>query len=211
MSVDFADHLRRQLDFARCSAQHFDQGELEEAIRIATSIRVMFHQTNTCTSILTHLGGTNINLLSTRTKPLNHRNPNAVVEMFHSGLAGLGLLRDTNPPRVGYQAVLDKYKDRAIVPFQHWWNGETVYERTRQNPQDNVTIYRRDIVLWAANKDGGAHVDAQVPAAYAYLTSGVGWVSGPNRQPVDYAHYAALRQMAYEVLNSEELLRLAGV
>jgi hypothetical protein len=63
------------------------------------------------------------------------------------------------------------------------------------------------------NKDGGAHVDAQVPEAYKFLTEGMGHsqVNGQgNNLPIENAHYAALRHMAFEVLESEELLSLVG-
>src|SRR5258708_20179180 len=42
--VRFAKKFEEQLQFIRRSAEAFDQGSEQEALRIATSLRVIFHQ-----------------------------------------------------------------------------------------------------------------------------------------------------------------------
>jgi hypothetical protein len=48
--------------------------------------------------------------------------------------------------------------------FVDWWSDTVLTDA------DGNAFCRRNIVLWVANKDGGAHVDDALPAAYAALT-----------------------------------------
>ena len=61
----FQIQLGRQLGFIERSCRDFDAGHKDEAIRIATSLRVLFHDTNNATSLLTHLKAKQIKLLAT--------------------------------------------------------------------------------------------------------------------------------------------------
>ncbi len=67
------------------------------------------------------------------------------------------------------------------------------------------------------SKDGGAHVDTGLPPEYAWVAEGTDWKATFNPDggksvevPLQFPHLAAIRQMGYEVLNSPELLKLAG-
>jgi hypothetical protein len=53
---DFHAHLKTHLGFLARSCIAYDQGHLEEALRMAVSLRVMFHDTQSSTSLLRHLG-----------------------------------------------------------------------------------------------------------------------------------------------------------
>jgi hypothetical protein len=48
-------HLARQLGFLVRSCQAFDTGYVDEAIRMATVLRVLMYDTRASTSVLTHL------------------------------------------------------------------------------------------------------------------------------------------------------------
>src|SRR5687767_12887533 len=65
----FTLQLRMQLSFIRHSAALYDQGEHLEAIRIATSLRVLFHHTARSTSLLTHLGAQETPIVSSTRGP----------------------------------------------------------------------------------------------------------------------------------------------
>ena len=65
-TIDFKAQLRRQLQFLKASSAAFDAGFHDEAVRIATVVRLLVHQTKSSTSLLKHLNATTINLLSTR-------------------------------------------------------------------------------------------------------------------------------------------------
>jgi hypothetical protein len=92
-----------------------------------------------------------------------------------------------------------------MVEASVWWTA-------RFASMNGVDYTRSKVVLWAANKDGGAHVDDDIPAPYAQLKDDGAFViffnSGGVMKNKD-AHYTFLRTMACEVLHSPDLLALA--
>ena len=97
-----------------------------------------------------------------------------------------------------------------------WWD-EVVF---RFKPSFSFT--RKNLVLDAVNKDGGAHVDEVLTERYSSLikdgsTGGIGisindgqsleWSIEP--QLITNAHLSGLRQIGYELLNSPELITLS--
>ena len=78
-----------------------------------------------------------------------------------------------------------------------------------------LKLNRRELVLAAVNKDGGAHVSHALDPKYEDLVNGAGskmtlnLPSGDEDIPFRYGHLSALRQMGYEVLHSPDLLNLA--
>jgi len=60
MPQDFKLRLREQLEFVSRSAEAFDEGHKQEAVRIATALRVIFHDTKYSTSLVKHLNGGSI-------------------------------------------------------------------------------------------------------------------------------------------------------
>jgi hypothetical protein len=168
--INFAEQLAKQLRFLETSCREYDAGNQDEAIRLATVLRVIFHNTAASTSLLLHLGATGINMLSTCGK------------------------RQSDHPR-GY------------------WQGfvEVVFAAMGHK------IKRNRLILDAANKDGGAHVDASLPADYRWMIEGTDFkfaVEKSNGVMKEAAlpapHLACLRQIAYEVFGSPDLMKLAG-
>ncbi|MDV6342639.1 hypothetical protein R2103_12760 [Nitrosomonas sp. Is24] len=79
----------------------------------------------------------------------------------------------------------------------------------------DVRLSRKDIVLAAANQDGGAHVDSRLKPNYAELSKdgGLGLLLVNQDgiecdEQITNAHFVAIRQMAYELLHSSELQSL---
>jgi len=56
--------LREQIRFIERSCKTFDQGEEDEAIRLATTLRILFHDTSKSTSLLKLLSLKNNGILS---------------------------------------------------------------------------------------------------------------------------------------------------
>jgi hypothetical protein len=98
------------------------------------------------------------------------------------------------------------------MPFATWWESDSVAN------DKGVSVSRRRIVLGAANKDGGAHVDPKLERFYENLANGkyaIG-ITGdltydgdpPFEQGVTHypsnGHLALLRQFAHEVLQTAE-------
>ncbi len=204
MAPDFKQHLRRQLGFLRRSCESYDAGHTDESVRIATVIRVLVHDTNNSTSLLTHLGAMNVKLSST------------VGDLPRSNtamLSGMGRLTITTGPAASatWKASTSSDSIKTELPVSEWWN-QIVYILGK------ARCSRKDLVLAAANKDGGAHVDAALTADYETLmTSGErGFFHySPTGemgtfQPIMDAHLVYIRQMGHELLNTPDLLALTA-
>jgi hypothetical protein len=203
---DFKAHLARQLRFLERSARDFDQGHTDEAFRIATALRVIFRQTRVTTSLLSHLGAPNVLIRSTvpdfksmfpDMPPLEEMEDVYFVSMATPTISDKGELR----PK------LEEQDSDRMIPADKWW--DEVFTSF-----DGKSHRRSGLVLAACEKDGGAHVDADLPAGYAALKApgavgtfyyGGGWTE------IEDAHLVFLRSMAFEVLHSPELRKLAGV
>lgn len=205
MAPDFKPHLHRQLGFLKRSCENYDAGHTDESLRIATVTRVLIHDTRNSTLLLKHLGALDIKLSSTVSDV-----PRAGTVM----LSGMGrLVLTTGPAGTGgvWKPAITSDSIKAQLSVSEWWN-QIIYilGKTRCS--------RKDLVLAAADKDGGAHVDAQLTSDYKTLmTSGeLGFFHYPttgekdNFRPIMDAHLVYLRQIGYELLSSPELLALAS-
>ena len=202
---NFRAQLARQLEFLRRSATAFDSGCADEGIRIATSLRVLFHQTKGQTSLVSHLGKPDVPLLDSAVPP----QPITERTLWYDGVGEYRLPANGAP---SYRPRLDAGTTPEFVAVPEWWN-RTIYVRAPQ-----IRLTRSRLVLLAADKDGGAHVDATLPPEYIAVTlpGAAGFGSGPNGNgmqlvlPFRDLHLVCLRQMAYEVLNSPALNELAA-
>jgi hypothetical protein len=128
-------------------------------------------------------------------------------------LSGMGRLTITTGPAASatWKASTSSDSIKTERPVSEWWN-QIVYILGK------ARCSRKDLVLAAANKDGGAHVDAALTADYETLmTSGErGFFHySPTGemgtfQPIMDAHLVYIRQMGHELLNSPDLLALTA-
>jgi len=207
-TVDFKAALIRQFGFLSRSCQSFDAGFHDEAIRIAQCIRVLMHDTQRQKSVLTHLGAkhqitltsTCFDIASKVTDPTSlafGSRPN----MFN----GMGRY-SFDPDGTQYFPKLGGGMFRSNLPVEIWWK-QTVFIL-----DSDTWVCRKDVVLSAAEKDGGAHVDAKLTPYYERLieSGDLGYFADENGvdRPITGHHYVALRQIGYEVLSSPELVAL---
>ena len=101
---------------------------------------------------------------------------------------------------VTIRPVLDLSPTRRFISVRDWWTGEIyVHGQTR--------LCRKNIVLFAANQAGGAHVDHSLDIEYVKFKQGI--LFKPNNSnasaTVPEPQLVFLRQMAFEVLNSPAL------
>ena len=193
----FKEQLSRQLRFLERSANAFDAGHRDEAIRVATIVRVMIHETQKSTCLLTLLRARNsIKLVSTVKPPPQEKGILAIFDGV------------TTMTMQGLMPSLDSIPGCAkALPVEDWWN-----QLVMVFGSDRFT--RRSIVLAAANKDGGAHVDPQLSQDYQALIDGL-WTftrqdaAGTQTLSMGYHQFIALRQFAHELLNSPELVALS--
>ncbi len=196
--MDLREQLRNQISFIRTSCEGYDRGQVIEAIRVAAALRVLFHDTGRQTSLLTQLGAKQIRILST----VAQVHPNVV---FFSGMSPLRITSTNGTVR----ASLGDAATKIPMPRLEWWQQVV-------SVVGSLRASRKDIVLGAANKEGGAHVDPQMSKDYRKLREGI-WArvhyqGGREivREPIRGTQLVCLRQMGYEVLNSPELIALTN-
>ena len=179
------------------SATLFDQGAEDEALRLATGMRVILHDSQASTSLLRHLGLTKTRMLSSWR---GHGD-------WKDYLAQEINLSSSQPVRM--RALLGS--QFVELTFVNWWNNQSVFVH------EGRQYSRRLICLSSANKDGGAHVDKNLEDYYKKLVSGeymVG-ITGNLESPgppfpqgvtiyPKNAHLALIRQFAHELLCSVE-------
>lgn len=202
----FRDHLARQLHFIERSCDAYDQGYTDEAIRISTQIRVILNPGGKKSrSLLQYLNSGRIPLLTT-----SEGAPERSDLVEYIGMGSLRFSSDGQTATDKYFPGLGEAIYHKYIRADRWWKQVVLFtEGTRYS--------RETIVRDAANKDGGAHVAATLTPEYERLITpgGIGdlvEVSGgvETVTPISDVHFVCIRQMAYELLNSPELLKLPG-
>jgi hypothetical protein len=151
---------------------------------------------------LNHLNSTGIQLLSTCELNPPHSG-------FSNNLTNLMLNPFTGD--MWAEPWRDKARSHRIVGFPDWWQKEVIFSL------GTITVSRRELTVWASNKDGGAHVDHDPGVDYERVRQGMNFTFTVGRPDgtseicqARELHLAALRQFGCELLNSPELLKLAG-
>jgi hypothetical protein len=194
MKPDFAAQLRRQIGFLNRSCAAYDSGHQEEALRIAVSLRVLFHDTQKSVSLLTHLGAKgSVRVLSTFEPGYRQDAKSGLIAVF----APMWL-----EPTGERTVPLDDVMRRDFIPAAEWWSEVIMCIKEK--------LTRGDIVLTAANQDGGAHVDAAPSKKAIEIIEGVGTFTSISqgrvtRRVLDNHHFPLLRQFAHEVLSSPDI------
>lgn len=186
---ELQEHWYDQVRFIQKSIKEFDSGDEKEAQRLATHLRIMFHDTQSSKSIFKQL------------KPRISFYSNSDLYTPSNLLASwtiLNVMLESGGLR--YLPKIEKSSRCFFLDFIDWWN-EIIFD-------DHLNKFtRRDIVLYIANQDGGAHVDSQLNEAYARLTkmNSLGWMDSNGNAPINNPAYQAIRSIANEVLISINL------
>jgi len=190
--ADLVDLVKNHVWFLVSSSKAFDAGHEHEGLRLAVSLRVLMHETAASSSLLGQLGlRDQIEYFDTAlTAPHGAQLlPGSRLALMTMGDNARYIPRLCRPP------IPDRWIDR-----RRWWDRDEVIEDVR-----GETFTRKDLVLFAANEDGGAHVDPELTPRYEALTRGnaFGWrLHGPQGE-FDWANGPALpsmRMIAHEML-----------
>lgn len=207
--------LGEQTGFLATSARLFDEGDEAEAKRIAGAIRVLVHDTPMSHALLHQLG---------LVGPHNRRGlwffdtprmalpPGAVRIGGHAALCVMSMTAEDEQMVARYRPMFGAPPmpgaKEATLPFNEWWRGEVIVTAGGE------VFTRKQVILTAANKEGGTHVDPKLPDSYREVTRGggmgfrvegtsisadvAGSLGDPDLDPVP----ATIRQIAHEVLRS---------
>ena len=184
-------HLDDQLGFLEQSSASFDRGYEGEAKRLAVSIRVLLHNKGQSKSLLGQLGLKDTLYWDTSTgfeKGTDLFDITIVVKHFDGVNAK-------------YCPVFDKTPVPMVqTDFEKWWNTPVIRDAKNQ------TFTRKDLVLYIADQDGGAHVDPALDTKYAVLSrkNSLGWsyFEGATKKPLSMPERASIRQIAHELLKT---------
>ena len=188
--------LEEQLKLLKNSAELYDKGRVEEALNIAIRLRVLFYDTANSTSLIKYLKQKEtIKLLST----LEDYSKNPMLKNLTIKSSIYFLTSN------GQRAFLDKTGRSELIPLKEWLT-ETILIL------GNKPYSRIDIIKITVHKDGGAHIEMDHEDLKPFITPIGKFTIEENNKPVTKDilshHYILLRQIAYEVLHSEELFTM---
>jgi len=163
------------------------------AVDIATKVRLLCNDTRTQKSLLTQLDLKNkINIFDTPSlKSVNND---------HAPFCGLVYyVLDFNSAY-----FIPKFNDiPTLLPVKHlnfddWWNSVIIRD------YDGRKLTRRDLILEAADTDGGAHVDSALKETYHFVSRqySLTWKFKKDNQPeipVPGVELASICQIGYEL------------
>jgi hypothetical protein len=223
---EFEKQLDRQLAFLERSSDLFDQGNYDEAVRLATTIRVLVYDSGGSTSVLTHLGlreslqyidtGVYRDLLDPALLANAQKlMPDITYARASAEDIGLVELGDAGGGKVGWYAPLRLRRFGPGTPpdlatkdhsnFGPWWTDPLV------ESSSGKLFSRFDLIKIMANQDGGAHVDAGLDADYRALSHdsflsaehgpdvGNKFPGGDIPEAVHNVAFASVRQIAFEL------------
>lgn len=189
------EQLNDQKKFLELSSNNYDSGVYSEAKRIATHLRVLLHHKGSSKSLMKQLGFQDEMIFCSTAgfyHPINMCTTWSLLSVLYNG------------SNISFQPLLNQTKSVCFFKFEDWWN-EIILDDKRE------CYTRRDIVLFVANKDGGAHVDPVIDKKFwnllqenslAIFVEDKDGIRKPQNNPI----YASIRQIAYEFLYSISFL-----
>jgi hypothetical protein len=208
---DLVNKFKEQIQLLKLACQNYDVGNEIAALYIATTLRVLLHDTTKAdgspnsTSALTHINSKNIEFLNTCR--VNNRPEFTFTGLIRHVISGV---HDGIGGTANYYPTLSQSSVKEWKDFVSWW-GDIVF----QNP-DGTSLTREVLVIKAANQEGGTHVDKGIDEKFDKFrheySGGVsirGIYSGVVEEFDNVPVYPAIRQVGYEVLESLKRVNLA--
>lgn len=158
--------LKEQMDLLRTSVRAFYEGQFAESLRIATSIRILVHESRTSKPLLIMAQPNGLELPIR--EDVSHWNDETIL-----GFAVGVRLGPTVAPAVDLEST-----HRSFSTVGAWWNRVVFTFPSRLGTQ--VVNRRRHVVLILADREGGAHVDPDLDPNYARLLTDL---------PLSFAEY----------------------
>lgn len=200
--------LGEQIELLQLSAENFDKGHYATTLQMATTIRVLFHDTDSSKSLIKQIceadGKDKNDFEMVTTKEQDFGGEKLIIfgdGLYTMVLSGLGLLFS---PKLS-DSTLTK------VAFPYWWN-EKVIKNVSSGFETAEWMTREELIKLHANKEGGAHVDENKNEKISDIGSkeAAGWAGFTvdcygRRQEINSSvdqKKVTIRQICYEVLVS---------
>lgn len=212
---ELMEHLYEQMGFLRKSAELYDAGDFSEAKRLATTLRVLLHDSKNSTSLLTQLRLKKELRFIDTSGPIERDR----FEVLSGGRfrASIGIAVPLAPiawgPWKGFRFIARLEDHRTSfppVPFHTWWTSSVVAIPPK------FRLSRSDLVLGVANQDGGVHVDDTLREKFAGIARqrfilgsrkkplSIATILNPERNGPPNPSLPMIRQIAYEVAQTLE-------
>lgn len=196
---ELQERLMQQVALLNLSNENFDAGGEIAALNIATTIRVLLHNTSKSHSLFDQLGIKNISFLDT-SHNLHAGTYLGLIIKFISGV------QDGQDGEVLYKPTFTSAfhsKNKNWIDFDSWWNKEIFIN------EDGDSLSRRQLILLLTNQEGGAHIDPEIDEIFdkfRHSYSGglriIGSKSGIEREFDNIPVLPAARQIAFELIES---------
>ena len=155
--VGYLNLLKDQYALLKDAVEDFYAGKEVRAIDISVRIRTLVHGTASSTPYLSFIDPDFLDLMIYH-RPRKHDHPDAVFVFKQPiELRGDGAARFLRP------VFVEAGSDYELVPLRQWWTEEYLV-------LGSVRSSKKQVVLDLANKDGGAHVDENVPTRHAVVS-----------------------------------------
>lgn len=190
------EKLKDQVQLLRVLGDSFDSGTRVVGYPLATTIRILVHQTQSSDALLAQMGELSKMRFLDTSLPINPQN----LLKSHGGLVLMKMTSGTGVEWVPRKEVppMPSAPPRQ-VPFRSWWDSDV----TRDSAGNLWS--RRSMVLSVANKEGGAHIDPSQPLDIRAIEeeNSMGWTyrdSLVTDQPASNGPLLpSIRQVAYEL------------
>jgi hypothetical protein len=195
--AEYEEKLVEQLTLLDQLGRLYDEVTPAAALPLATSLRVILHNTANSHALLALLGELDstrfLDTASRRDARNLIRAHNGLVLMQVSPTGGVFVPRCSAPANGRYPNLL----------FVQWWQAMVICD------SEGREWTRKSAVLALANKEGGAHIDPRRPSSVRALESenSMGWVftRGDDGTPSPFTNgplAPTVRQIAYEVVTT---------
>lgn len=182
--------LQQQIGYLEKSARDYDSGDASEGPRMATALRVLFHDTNSSHSLMKQIGlKENLKFVDTSisntTVFVNRPNIRMEVE-YEDGRTGFVSMGQDGLVDIFmdgtdsyYVASIKHVPERSYrLKFNNWWNDEIM------DIPVGHRYSRKRLVLAMTNTGGGAHIDPRgVAIEYQNFTLN-GFIAWTNELPI---------------------------
>jgi hypothetical protein len=190
--------LEDQLLLLKILAESYDSGDVVVAKSIATTVRLLVHDTKLSHSLLEQLNLKVNKFYDTSSEPQENNSQNEIRVGSFCGLVGIAV-----GGKQTFIPYLDEVPDDKInyVDFKDYWDKIIFID------QNNVKFTRKEIILAVANQDGGAHVDPNIDEKYKKIAreNSLGWITsndGKIWNDCKGSELAAVRQIGHEILRT---------
>jgi hypothetical protein len=179
----YLSRLKEQRDFLRSDIEQYERGQAHFAFKLAGTLRTIFHKTEHSSPILPDLAeryGLQISFKGHRESQIDE------FTVLYIGFQVGNLKPDFAAPFLVTQ------------DFHKYWNA-TIYV------EGKIRYTRKQLVLYAANKLGGTHVDPEIPTELLRIVEGNVILSSQSHKE-EIIITRAVYETAYQILQILETL-----